>query len=139
MIIQQIKSNLLQARKTGIQSLIPFLSTLLAEIEKVGKDDGNRQTTDDEAIKILKKFLNNNIEFKNLAGDNPQLVFEREVLLQYIPTQLSEEQMRTLMVVNFPEVKKNQKGQVMKWFKENYSNRYDGKMLSSIFEQLSVV
>lgn len=133
-MIHQIKQDLLQARKSGNSKLIPFLSTLLAEIEKVGKDLGNRVTSDGEAVKILKKFLNNNLEFKNLAGDNPQLVFEREVLLQYIPTQLSEEQMRTLLVANFPEVKKNQKGQVMKWFKENYSNRYDGKMLSTIVE-----
>lgn len=57
MLIEKIKADSIEARKAKETVKANLLVTLLAEVTKVGKDKGNRATTDEEAIAVIKKFL----------------------------------------------------------------------------------
>ena len=57
--VQNIKTALLNARKDKDSKLASLLSTLLSEVVKIGKDNGNRETTDQEAVSVLKYFIKN--------------------------------------------------------------------------------
>jgi len=67
-LLQDIKNASLEARKIKSE-LSSFLVTLYAEAAKIGKDSGNRESTDEEVIKILKKFKSNAEELIKLATE----------------------------------------------------------------------
>ncbi len=70
------------------QQLATLLSTLIAEAEMVGKNAGNRESTDDEVQQTIRKFLKNNQEAAAVIRDAGRLaVLEREcaVLTAYLP------------------------------------------------------
>ena len=57
MIVNQLKQDRVQARKDRDPTLTSFLTTVYSEVVTVGKNDGNRETTDQETIAVLKKYI----------------------------------------------------------------------------------
>lgn len=57
-LIQQIKDKQIAARKSG-DSLASLYTTLLGEASIIGKNAGNRETTDVEVVAVVKKFIKN--------------------------------------------------------------------------------
>jgi hypothetical protein len=53
-IIERLKTESLRLRKER-NPVAASITFALSEIEKVGKNNGNRATTDDEAIKVIQK------------------------------------------------------------------------------------
>jgi len=56
-LMEQIKTAQVTARKTGAQEA-SLLTTLLGEAAMVGKN-ANRETTDQEVVAVVKKFVKN--------------------------------------------------------------------------------
>ena len=50
MLINQIKSDALEARKARQTNTATLLTTLYSEASMVGKNDGNRESTDAEVL-----------------------------------------------------------------------------------------
>ena len=109
----------------------------------IGKNDGNRESTDDEVIGVIKKFIKNNTELMNVV--NPETdgfadaKHENEFLTQYLPTQMTEEDLREAIqarIRTLDEISPKIMGLLMKWLKDNYSGQYDGKMASKIVGEL---
>jgi uncharacterized protein YqeY len=128
-LIEQIKQKQITARKAGcIQANL--LTTLLGEATAVGKNAGNRETTDQEVVAVVKKFIKNLDEtIKALAdrGQNTSSFFaERSVLEQFLPQQLNEASLEQIAKTktNMPEF--------MKYLKEHHAGQYDGKMASTV-------
>lgn len=141
MIIEKIKADSLHARKTK-HSLSSFLITLLAEIQGVGKSNGNRETTEEEAVKVMKKFLAGAEEFKkSLTPDDPRydkLDEEIAYLKNRMPAQLSEAELTEALTrysATFDNSVKNM-GKIMGALKTDYPGLYDGALASKILKTI---
>lgn len=147
-IIKKIKREHVLARKTQDKLRAVILGTLLAEIRKVGKDDGNRQTTDQESELVISKFLKNlNETFKLLTGvemlsfnrSNDDLIIDQKIIdmleeadiyMSYLPEPLTEKKQDDIIneLINSGIISI---GQIMGKFSKDYRGLYDGKILST--------
>lgn len=108
-----------------------LLTTLLAEAERPGLDDGKRESTDAEVVAVVKKFIKNIDETLAVTFD-PNMTVEREVLIEYLPKQLSEAQLRR-EVTNYLESNINANmGQIMGFLKKEFNGKYDGKTAATV-------
>ena len=141
-LIQQIKSDHLVCRKHRYLVKSRILGTLIGEAEMIGKNEGNRVSTNEEVLVVIKKFLKNIREVLKLAEDNPGMSNrpawdENFILEQYLPQQLSETELSDIIYkfyISFPVEQRDNKitGKIMGHLKENYNGLYDGALASKI-------
>ena len=106
------------------------MTTLLGEATAIGKNAGNRETTDDEVVSVIKKFIKNiNETVTALVSRNEDAstyIAEREILERYLPKQLNEAELFKLAA------SQESMPAFMKFLKENYAGQYDGKLASTV-------
>ena len=140
MIIDVLKTRLLQSRKSKDAWLITFFSTLVGEIEAIGKNNGNRTTKDEEAQLLMKSWIFNNkksLEYISLDNQSREdLKRENFLLKEFLPTELSHEELKVVVKDFISRLGKNQ-GAVMKELKLTYPNQYEGKVASELFKELA--
>jgi len=143
MLINQIKSDALIARKERQTDTATLLTTLYSEASMVGKNAGNRESTDAEVLQVVEKFVKNANEVKNILLKNNKDVSgvdnEIKVLSKYLPKKMSREELENV-VRDIIEVLKDinsevQIGKVMSVLKNSYGGTYDGKMGSEIVKK----
>lgn len=142
-LIQTIKADQLQARKNKDTSRASLLTTLYSEAAMVGKNDGNRESTDAEVVAMVKKFIKNIDETISAVASSSDAVAmlhqEREILSVYLPKQLTEDELKALltgMVSKLPERSPKSMGMLMKALKAEYDGQYDGKSASTLAREL---
>lgn len=116
---------------------ISLLTTLIGEATAVGKNQ-QRETTDQETIAVVKKFIKNNDEFLKVATDEKtitRLKGENDWLVQYLPKQLTEGELTSIITAVIGEGASNT-GTIMKVLKERYDGQYDGKVASALVKLL---
>jgi len=138
-LLNKIKEASTEARFKAIQDktkcgLALVLTTLYAEAARVGKDRGNRNSTDEEVIAVIKKNIAGAEECLKVAQHKEKYEFEIEVLSTLLPKQLTEEELKAKVNELITEDVKNL-GLIMKHFKEKYAGLYDGNKLSGIVKQ----
>lgn len=146
MIVDIIKKDIYEARKAKRKDVVTFLSTIYSDIIMFGKNNGNRQTTDEEAIKIMKNFQSKSEEVIDLLKKkDPSRVLEYEekikLLQKYIPKQLNEKELTEIIkkyIENFDKNDKKIIGLVMNKLKENYAGMFDGKLASIIIKKFVI-
>lgn len=145
-ILDSVKAAQLQARKDKRADDASTLTTLIGEAEMIGKNDGNRVTTDAEVVAVIKKFVKNIDETLNvLSKDSAKvdrvqaLTKEKALLSTFLPKQLTEEDLRYI-ISDFIEVlpEKNAKamGNVLASLKKHFPGQYDGALASKITKEL---
>lgn len=128
-LMEDIKAKQLAARKAGVPEASLY-TTLLGEAGAIGKNAGNRETTDQEVVAVVKKFIKNLDEtitaLTSRNQDASSFLNERGVLEQFLPNQMDETRLRALAIGcdSMPEF--------MKYLKENFAGQYDGKMASAV-------
>ena len=142
MILEDIKNLLDTARKEKAGNL-PFLSTLYSEVKNVGKNNGNRDTTDEEAVKVLKKIKQGNDDIIRLAGGRNDVkekaVAENSIIDSFLPKQLSDKELEdAIRAIILHERLDSSKGLgvVMKGLQQKYAGQYDGKKASVLAKEL---
>jgi uncharacterized protein YqeY len=154
-MIAAIKQLSLQARKERTAKKAALYSTLLGEAQMVGKNNGNRESTDGEVIAVIKKMVANTKEMLDLVANAQVMQLdeqtrikiddtanELEWLTALLPTQITGETLAlaidALITQNgFTSIK--DMGKLMKVIKETYDGQYDGTEASKIVkEKLSV-
>lgn len=147
-LVGLIKKHQLQARKDRNKDRIDILTSLLSEILIVGKNNGNRETTNEEAIRVIKKFKNGvELSIESLQGSHnyencteriEDLRNELAIYDTFLPRQMSEEDLRTLLnvwketnYVDSPTI-----GGYMSALKRVYDGFYDGKMASRVILEI---
>jgi len=113
-----------------------LLSTLYAEIFTLSK--GGKELTEEDEIKVIKKFIKNADE--TLALEIPdeareKLKIEKSILESYLPLQLTDAEIETIVSKLLGESK--QMKDIMAYFKEIYSGRYDGKKVNETVRKLT--
>ena len=138
-MIAQIRKDWLTARKEKRAAEAALLSTLVSEITMVGKNDGNRETTKEETIKIIKKFIQNVEEIIKLKAENEDDATaekqEKEWLSRYMPKQMSEEELSAVIneiVSKLPEKSMKVMGAVMGQLQKGHAGLYDGKVAAKL-------
>lgn len=150
-LLQRLNDDRMTAFKTGDKEVKDALTTLYAECVAIGKNDGNRPTTDSEVVAVIKKTINNNNITIGMAtsaggqGASSQAAFaekvkycewENRLFTKYLPMQFTKEELAykmddflsSLHPDNPPITMKH----IMEYFKGRYEGMYDGKLLSVI-------
>ncbi len=140
--LDRIKADQLAARKARNTPEASLLTTLISECTAVGKNQG-RDSTEDEVIRAVKKFMGSIDEFIVKVGDSKpdvklKLETEKAIVKRYVPVvELMSIDDLMSIVENFisstPDVKL---GDVMSYMKTNYNGKYEGGVLSPIVKGL---
>lgn len=134
-VVEKLKAESMRLRKER-NPIAPSIQFALSEIEKVGKNAGNRATTDDEAIRVVQKLIatvDENIRLNTDAVRGIALVQEREVLNSVLPQMASEADVRAfLATLDAPA----NKGAVMRALKEQYGALVDMKQAGAIASEM---
>lgn len=144
-LLQKIKADQLQFRK-GRQSIeATLLTTLIGEAEQIGKNDGNRETTDAEMTALITKFVKNQrevIKYINNSTLPASLTAEAEIKLLsvYLPQSATRAQIVTAVGLIKSSEPTAQMGVIMKQLKvwsETNAISLDGSLASAIIKELS--
>lgn len=140
-LINKIKADLLQARKNRDKDKARLLTTLSGDCMKCGYTvDGMRSPSDSECLAVVKKTVKNLKELiaaKEKRGDC--LVVEGcelDILMGYLPKQLDEDQLQTVIEELVFNGGCHHMGAVMKALKEDYDGCYDPRRASGIAKEL---
>lgn len=134
-VIDQLRSKSLELRKQR-SSIAPAIQFALSEIDKIGKNNGNRATTDDEAIKVIQKLIAVIDENIKLAVNDGRLItlrHERNILESVLPKMTSDAEVRSfLATLNNP----SNKGVVMRALKDEFGALIDMKQAGQIVTEV---
>ncbi|MCX7877856.1 MAG: GatB/YqeY domain-containing protein [Ignavibacteria bacterium] len=135
MLLDKIRSDMQEAKKSRETLKANLLSTLYAEIFTQSKSD--KGLTSEDEIKIIRKFIKNIDETLSLdisAENREKFTKEKEILEHYLPRQLSEDEIISLIKSQIAEGKTMK--DIMSYFKEKYPGQYDGKLVSGKVKEL---
>ncbi len=143
MLLTTLRKDMMMAKKEKDTVKANLLSTLVAEAVMIGKNDGNRETTEPEIIKLIGKFIkstNENISILQEAGKDCETeILERDILSVYLPKQMSDDELRdavSKIIDELGEKSPKMMGAVMGKLKAQYEGQYDGKSASGIVKSM---
>jgi uncharacterized protein YqeY len=139
-IIENLKSKSMQLRKerSPVASSIVFA---ISEIEKVGKNAGNRVTTDDEAIRVVQKIIttiDENLKHAD-TGRRIHLNYEKQILESVLPQMVSDQDITDFLRDVFTGKRGDEipkKGDVMKALRDHFGALVDMKRASQIAKEI---
>lgn len=149
-MLDQIKADSLAARKTGDKVAAVLLTTVYAEAANIGKNDGNRATTDAEVVAVVKKFIKGMTETADYLakagadanGESMQLVAtEKAIMMRYMPKQLGDDELTAIIskvIETLPDRSPKGMGAVMQYLKANHGGQYDSAAASRICKAILV-
>ena len=137
-VIEKLKTESMNLRKTR-NPVAPSIAFALSEIEKIGKNNGNRATTDDEAIKVIQKLIATIDENLKVATDDGRKIafnFEKQILSGVLPQMASDEDVRQLLKDILGDEAPKNKGVAMKVIRDEYGAKVDMKRAGEIVTEL---
>ena len=139
MLIKQIYDDMIAARKGDDAVAKSLLVTLYSEAAMVGKNRRNGDTTDEEAIGMVRKFAANTEETIKLLAERGQPADAQQralaILQAYLPRQMSRDELTeaiAAIVAEQPERSPKIMGRVMTELKARHGATYDGKLASEL-------
>ena len=137
-VIKKLKTESINLRKTR-NPVAPSILFALSEIEKVGKNNGNRATTEDEAIKVIQKLIatiNENLKLSIDDGRRVALNFEKNILAGVLPEMATDDDVRILMEEIFGSEAPKNKGVAMKVIRDEWGSKVDMKRAGEIVTEI---
>lgn len=147
MMLDTIRAALSEARKAKQSEQVTQLSTLLGEAVRAGKDDGNRDSTDAEVVKTVRKFIDNlnaTLPLMRSAEDRERALRELALLETFnppAPRQVTGDELAAVIadiVGTLPEAaRKSMKsmGSVMAALKAKLPDAFDGTEASRLVKE----
>lgn len=142
-LMSEIRSKQIEARKSKDVGAAAIFTTLLGEAGMIGKNNGNRETTDSEVIAVVRKFIKNNEEtmlhIKNVNPSGYQGLQQENALLEsLLPTQLTEVELRSIITALREEMNAGPKdmGKIMAKLKADHDGTYDGRLASTLVKEI---
>lgn len=150
-LMERIRADQLQARKKHDDVAAGLLTALIGESVMVGKNAGNRESTEEEVTATVQKFLKNARETQRILSEQnqprqptaeytPLDKLNREIMLleDYLPQQMTAVELREIVVAIRTENPSANMGVIMKHLKDNFAGRYDGKVASQVVKDVLV-
>jgi uncharacterized protein YqeY len=117
------------------------LQSISGAAQLISKNDGNRETTDEDIINAVKRELKMATQSKESGAPFNKLIFS--ISEEFLPKIMTEEELtKTIEVIINDLLKsgseKNPRlmGNIMKVLKTDYKDLYDGKMASQLTKKL---
>lgn len=133
MLIDHIIQAKNQARKDRSPSA-SVLTLVHGECESISKRKGE-QITDSLVCSVIKKIIDNNNETLKIIHDQ-KLIDENKTLEGFLPTQLSEDQLRLFIKHNIDMEQCKNPGFLIKELDKWYPNQYDKSSVSRLFKEM---
>ena len=140
-VIEKLKTESMALRKVR-SPVAPAILFALSEIEKVGKNNGNRSTTEDEAIKVIQKLIatiDENLKLNIDDGRRVSLNFEKQILLGVLPQMASDSEITDFLRELFTGKREGdipKKGDVMKALRDKFGALIDMKRAGQIAAEI---
>lgn len=133
----RLKLDLIQAKKDKDKLKNALLSTLVGEIEKIGKAKSNNEITEGRIIATINKFVADAKEVLKLAAEGSDMWLkakaEIEILEKYLPKMVSEEDIEKHVQKVVAELgDKVNIGALMRSLKGEFGVSLDGKLANTI-------
>ena len=138
-ILDQINILTVEMRKQK-DSNMSFMSWLKSEIVNVGKNSGNRETTYDETVQLLKKISSRLEETSDLEPSESkaiQLDDQLDIVYSLLPRMVSETEIKTFL--SGKDLSKSNFGNLMKEMKTKWGSLVDMKDAKEIIEELRYI
>ena len=111
------------------QLIYKLLSTVIGECEQVSKNP-----SENDILKVIRKIYKDNFDTIKLCEqrkiDCYTLKLENEFLVQFLPKQLTENELEA--IINAQIAAGEKMPGIMKYLSSNYKDRYDGKVAARI-------
>lgn len=137
-ILGTIKADMNAARVARHTATVNSLVTLYSDIERIGKDE-QREVTDADSVKVIKKFIKNAEETLSYLSEEVIIKeYSTEIALfnKYLPKQLSEVELNDVINAQHAISPFANMGAVMGWLKANHAGLYNGADASKIAKSL---
>lgn len=131
-VIEKLEDETMKARRDG-GKISSFAKYILSEVRNIGKNKGNRDTTEDEAIQFIKKQIEKNEEVLHMVNEDEtinRLKAEINFLENILPEMVSENEILDFLRNETSE--EMNKGQIMKKVKNHFGARVDMKKVSKM-------
>lgn len=139
MLFERMQKESLEARKNRDAVRAGVLTTAIAQVKAIAIDDGHRAPNDADVVKVVRQFLKACEENLALAAQGKmdaqraeQYKTEKEVLLSYLPQQMSADELKAAIEKSGAK----NIGEAMKYLKANHDGQYDGKLASQVAKEL---
>jgi uncharacterized protein YqeY len=144
MLIDNIENDRIVALRSGDSARRSVLSFLASEARKIGKDAGNRDSTDEEVIRVIRKQIetvNENIKLRpDDVGRVSAWTAEIEILRSYLPVQMEADELTGLILTMMGDMGDDRSpkmiGSIMARLKNEHAGQYDPAMASRIVKSL---
>lgn len=142
-LIEKIKQDQIEARKTKNSVAATLLTTLLGEANMVAKNAQRDVPTDSEVQEVIKKFLKGVSETLSIldksvsadAEDRRKVVNSEKAILEgYMPKQLSENELAEVLSNARAQGTESSVKGFMAFLKSNYAGQYDGKVAKKVID-----
>jgi uncharacterized protein YqeY len=140
-VIEKLKTESMALRKVR-SPVAPAILFALSEIEKVGKNSGNRATTEDEAIKVVQKLIatiDENLKLNIDDGRRVCLNFEKQILIGVLPQMATDTEVLDFLRELFTGKRAGdipKKGDVMKALRERFGALVDMKRAGQLATEI---
>ncbi len=143
MKLEELRKDMVAAMKAKDKERKDSISSLIAAVKKVAIDEGCREDVSEELVDrvILKELKSVKEQVDTCPADRSDLLegYQKRynVIMEYAPKQMSEEEVRAFITEKFAEVvaTKN-KGQIMKCVMAELKGKADGKVINQVVAQL---
>lgn len=143
MTFEQLRKDMIAAMKAKDKQRKDAISTLVSAAKKAAIDEGVRENITEEIVDrvVLKELKTVKEQLDACPEDRKDLKaeyqFRYEVIQEYAPVMMSEEEVTAFIQEKFAEVlaTKN-KGQVMKNVMPELKGKADGKIISQVVTEL---
>ena len=134
MLQTQIKNDMIKAWKAGELQVKSVLSLLLGKIKNKCIDNKVEELPDADVLALIQKFLKELEDERDSfvkvrrAEKIDELTFQINVVQDYLPKQLSEDEIR----IEISKLDDKSMKAIMTYFKNNYSGQVDMSLVSKI-------
>ena len=139
-IVKTLRAESLRLRKER-NPIAASITFVLSEIEKIGKNAGNRDTTEDEATKVVQKLvatLKDNLNYRLTESDEAATKAQITILESVLPQMVTDEQVSSYITdLAFDPAFIMNKGNVMKAIRSKFGALVDMKRAGTIFEEFT--
>ncbi|ETP73903.1 hypothetical protein UYO_0158 [Lachnospiraceae bacterium JC7] len=143
MKFETLQKDMIAAMKARDKARKDAISSLISDVKKVAIDAGKRDNIDDELVNqvIIKSLKTAKEQIDTCPDDRAELKqeyqFRYDVIKEYAPAMMSEDEIRAFISENFADViaTKN-KGAIMKEIMPALKGKADGKAINMIVAEL---
>lgn len=143
MQMEQLQKDMIAAMKAKDKPRKDAISSLVSAVKKVAIDEGCRDDIKEELVDrvILKELKTVKEQVDTCPADREDLKaeyqFRYDVIGEYAPTLMSEEEVRTFITERFAELLESKnKGMIMKNVMPELKGKADGKVINQVVAEL---